>query len=139
MGLALLYKSNIAPSCRHRHDQHGPLNRGEKSRIVYRCNDNQIYRTVNQIWMLRKQLCVSWCAPNEAYRPAPQMARNLCALVEVGKMVPQRVTQAPELGRSFVCQAELECLASCHGIQRFEATARHHVNFSHRMTHKNHE
>lgn len=58
------------------------------------------------------------------------MTRSLSALVEVGKVVSQRVTQAPELSCALVRQAERECLAGCHGVQRFEAAARHPVNFS---------
>ena len=44
-----------------------------------------------------------------------------CSLVQVGQMIPQNVTQPPELCGTLVGQAELESSGCCHGIQCFQS------------------
>ena len=44
-----------------------------------------------------------------------------CALVEVGQVISENVTQASKLCSTLVGEAELEGLGGCHGIQSLQA------------------
>lgn len=47
----------------------------------------------------------------------PDSAVRWPSLVQVGKVIPQDVTQPPELSSTLVGQAKLEGSSCCHGIQ----------------------